>query len=100
MCDSGPILPKPGYLEGVREVTRKYGVLLIFDEVITGFRLALGGAQAYYGVTPICPPCQGHRQRLPLWRRGGPAGGHGLRGPRLGDLQWESHRGGRGAGHH
>ena len=52
MCDSGPILPKPGYLEGVREVTRKYGVLLIFDEVITGFRLALGGAQAYYGVTP------------------------------------------------
>ena len=37
MCDSGPILPKPGYLEGVREVTRKYGVLLIFDEVATGF---------------------------------------------------------------
>ncbi|MFR2157858.1 MAG: aminotransferase class III-fold pyridoxal phosphate-dependent enzyme [Evtepia gabavorous] len=46
MCDSGPILPKPGYLEGVREVTRKYGVLLICDEVITGFRLAVGGAQA------------------------------------------------------
>ena len=52
MCDSGPILPQPGYLAGVRELTRRHGVLLIFDEVITGFRLALGGAQAYYGVTP------------------------------------------------
>lgn len=47
MCDSGPILPKPGYLEGVREVTRKYGVLLIFDEVITGFQPGIGRAQAY-----------------------------------------------------
>ncbi len=52
MCDSGPILPKPGYLKGVRALTEKYGILLIFDEVITGFRMALGGAQEYYGVTP------------------------------------------------
>lgn len=52
MCDSGPILPKPGYLEGVRKLTEDHGVLLIFDEVITGFRMALGGAQEYYGVTP------------------------------------------------
>lgn len=52
MCDSGPILPKEGYLERVRELTKEYGVLLIFDEVITGFRLSLGGAQQYYGVTP------------------------------------------------
>lgn len=52
MCDSGPILPKPGYLEGVRALTEQYGVLLIFDEVITGFRLGLGGAQGFYGVTP------------------------------------------------
>lgn len=52
MCDSGPILPLPGYLEGVRKLTRDYGILLIFDEVITGFRVALGGAQEYYGVTP------------------------------------------------
>ena len=52
MFDSGPILPKPGYLAGVRALTEKYHVLLIFDEVITGFRLGLGGAQGYYGVTP------------------------------------------------
>jgi glutamate-1-semialdehyde 2,1-aminomutase len=44
--------PAPGYLEAVRELATRYGVLLIFDEVVTGFRLALGGAQAHYGVTP------------------------------------------------
>lgn len=44
--------PAPGYLQAVRELATKYGVLLIFDEVVTGFRLALGGAQAHYGVTP------------------------------------------------
>lgn len=48
----GPVLPEPGYLEGVRRLTREHGVLLIFDEVITGFRLSLGGAQARYGVVP------------------------------------------------
>ena len=52
MCDEGPIMPQPGYLEGLRKLTEEYGVLLIFDEVITGFRLALGGAQEYFGVTP------------------------------------------------
>ncbi len=52
MCDSGPILPLPYFLEGLRELTTQYGALLIFDEVITGFRTALGGAQQYYGVTP------------------------------------------------
>jgi glutamate-1-semialdehyde 2,1-aminomutase len=52
MCNTGCILPEPGYLETMREITRKHGVVLIFDEVITGFRLALGGAQAHYGVTP------------------------------------------------
>ena len=47
--------PKPGFLEGLREATSKYGVLLIFDEVVTGFRLAYGGAQEYYGVVPdVC----------------------------------------------
>jgi len=49
------IKPKPGFLEGLREITRKNGVILIFDEVVTGFRLAYGGGQERYGVTPdIC----------------------------------------------
>ena len=52
MCDSGPILPAKNYLQEIRELTRKYGCLLIFDEVITGFHMAPGGAQEYYGVTP------------------------------------------------
>lgn len=46
------IVPAPGFLAGLREVTRRYGVLLIFDEIVTGFRLAYGGAQEYYGVVP------------------------------------------------
>jgi glutamate-1-semialdehyde 2,1-aminomutase len=49
------IPPQPGFLEGLRRVTDQNGLLLIFDEVVTGFRFAYGGAQAYYGVTPdIC----------------------------------------------
>ena len=46
------IPPQPGFLAGLREITRRYGVLLVFDEVVTGFRLAYGGAQQYYGVVP------------------------------------------------
>ncbi|MBC8287717.1 MAG: glutamate-1-semialdehyde 2,1-aminomutase [Nitrospinae bacterium] len=48
----GVVPPKPGFLEALREVTQKAGALLIFDEVITGFRVSLGGAQKLYGVTP------------------------------------------------
>ena len=44
--------PVPGFLDGLREACDEHGVVLIFDEVMTGFRVALGGAQAYYGVTP------------------------------------------------
>lgn len=44
--------PVPGFLEGLRQITAERGVLLVFDEVVTGFRLAYGGAQEYYGVTP------------------------------------------------
>lgn len=46
------IPPEPGFLEGLREVCDQYGAVLIFDEVMTGFRVALGGAQAHYGITP------------------------------------------------
>src|SRR5512139_1003403 len=46
------IPPKPGFLQALRDVTRKHGIPLIFDEVVTGFRFAYGGAQEYYGVTP------------------------------------------------
>lgn len=46
------ILPLPGFLEGLREICDHYSSLLIFDEVMTGFRVALGGAQAYYGIKP------------------------------------------------
>ncbi len=52
LCNTGAIMPVAGYLEGVRELTREHGSVLIFDEVITGFRVAVGGAQAYLGVTP------------------------------------------------
>ncbi|MDB5377990.1 MAG: aspartate aminotransferase family protein, partial [Rubritepida sp.] len=46
------IPPVPGFLEALREVTARFGIPLIFDEVVTGFRFAYGGAQTYYGVTP------------------------------------------------
>lgn len=52
MCNTGCILPEPGYLELMRELTTEFGIVLIFDEVITGFRVALGGAQQYYGIVP------------------------------------------------
>ncbi len=48
----GLVPPAPGFLEGLRELTAKHGALLVFDEVITGFRLAYGGAQAVYGIDP------------------------------------------------
>ncbi len=52
MGNTGVIPPEPGYLEFLREITAANGIVLIFDEVITGFRVAPGGAQALYGVTP------------------------------------------------
>ncbi len=52
MCNAGAIRPKAGYLEGALEACRAHGTLLIFDETITGFRLAPGGAQQRFGVTP------------------------------------------------
>jgi glutamate-1-semialdehyde 2,1-aminomutase len=52
LCNSGCILPEPGFLEFLRSISRKEGALLIFDEVITGFRIGLQGAQGLFGVVP------------------------------------------------
>jgi len=51
-ANMGVVLPRKGFLAFLREITERYGALLIFDEVITGFRLALGGAQEYFQVKP------------------------------------------------
>lgn len=48
----GCVLPKRGFLDTLRNLTKKYGIILIFDEVMTGFRVSYGGAQAYYGIRP------------------------------------------------
>lgn len=48
----GCVLPRPGFLEALRRETEKYGIVLIFDEVMTGFRVSFGGAQSYYGIRP------------------------------------------------
>jgi glutamate-1-semialdehyde 2,1-aminomutase len=52
LCNSGVILPRPGYLELVRDLCSRFGIVLIFDEIITGFRVGPGGAQGMLGVTP------------------------------------------------
>jgi glutamate-1-semialdehyde 2,1-aminomutase len=52
MTNGGCVLPRPGYLEAARELCTKHGVLLCIDEVITGFRMGLSGAQGHFGVTP------------------------------------------------
>jgi glutamate-1-semialdehyde 2,1-aminomutase len=51
MVNGGAVVPRPGYLEGAKKLCREHGALLILDEVITGFRVGLGGAQAAFGVT-------------------------------------------------
>jgi glutamate-1-semialdehyde 2,1-aminomutase len=51
-ANMGVVTPEPGYLEGLRQTCTEYGALLIFDEVITGFRLGPGGAQEYFGIMP------------------------------------------------
>ncbi|MHB8881977.1 MAG: glutamate-1-semialdehyde 2,1-aminomutase [Thermodesulfovibrionales bacterium] len=48
----GCVLPRPGYLEALRKLTKAHGIVLIFDEVMTGFRVAFGGAQARFGIKP------------------------------------------------
>jgi len=52
MCNNGCIVPEKDFLSGLRAICDEYGIALIFDEVITGFRVGLGGAQSYYSITP------------------------------------------------
>jgi len=52
MCNSGCILPEEGFLQGLRDLCDQYGSALIFDEVVTGFRTGLGGAQKHFGIIP------------------------------------------------
>jgi glutamate-1-semialdehyde aminotransferase/spore coat polysaccharide biosynthesis protein SpsF (cytidylyltransferase family) len=49
---TGVIAPQPGFLESVKEIAHRHGALLVFDEIVNGFRLAIGGAQEYFGITP------------------------------------------------
>ena len=65
--NSGCILPKPGFLDLIRAQATKHGALLIFDEVLSGFRMAPGGAQEYFGVTPdLCTLAKAVANGLPL----------------------------------
>ncbi|MBP8131929.1 MAG: glutamate-1-semialdehyde 2,1-aminomutase [Candidatus Hydrogenedentes bacterium] len=71
----GVVLPEPGYLEGLRAITAEHGALLIFDEVMTGFRVALGGAQERYDITPdLTTLGKVIGGGLPVGAYGGPAG--------------------------
>ncbi len=73
-ANMGVVPPAEGFLAGLRAVTRQYGALLIFDEVITGFRLGYGGAQGYYGIKPDLT-CLGKiiGGGMPVGAYGGPA---------------------------
>ena len=83
MCNTGGIMPAPGFLEGLRELCTKNGALLIFDEVITGFRVSLGGAQQLFRRDARPGHVrQGHGRRVPGQRDRRQAGVHeGLRRP-------------------
>ncbi len=60
-------LPEPGFLQGVRDLCDKHGIVLIFDEIVTGFRIGMNGAQGYYGVTPdICTLAKGLAGGVPV----------------------------------
>ncbi len=80
----GTVLPAPGYLQGLRKLCDQHGALLLFDEVMTGSRVALGGAQALYGVTPDLTcfgkviggglPCAAYGGRADLMKQIAPSG--------------------------
>ncbi len=72
MGNTGVIEPEPGYLQFMRDLTRELGILLIFDEVITGFRVSPGGAQELYGVTPdLCTMAKAMGGGFPVAAFGG-----------------------------
>jgi glutamate-1-semialdehyde 2,1-aminomutase len=83
-ANMGVVGPEPGFLEGLRELCSEQGALLIFDEVITGFRIAYGGAQSFFGVTPDLTvlgkvmgggfPCAAFGGRLDVMQQLAPAG--------------------------
>ena len=80
MGNLGGIMPQPGWLELIRELCDEYGIVMIVDEVKTGFRVAPGGAQEYFGVHgDLVHLRQGHGQRLPHRRHRRQEGGHGQR---------------------
>ena len=82
MMNLGIVLPEPGYLEAVREITRRHGVVLIFDEVKTGICIAAGGATERWGVVPdMVTLAKALGGGLPTGAIGGIRGGHeGRRG--------------------
>ena len=85
MCNAGAILPAPGYLEGVRAACSETGTILIFDEVITGFRVGPGGAQARLGVTPdLATFAKAIANGFPVAAVAGRADLHGALHPRRG----------------
>lgn len=83
-ANMGVVPPEPGFLEALRTITSAHGALLLFDEVITGFRLARGGAQSVFGVTPDLTvlgkvmgggfPCAAYGGRAEIMERVAPAG--------------------------
>ena len=62
MCNTSVILPRSGFLEGVRDLCSRHGIVLIFDEVVTGFRVALEGAGSLFNVAPDLRSLKGHGQ--------------------------------------
>ena len=83
------IRPRPGFLEGLRALTERHGLLLVFDEVVTGFRFAYGGAQEFYGVVPdLCTVGKVVGGGVSAGGPGGPRGDHGAVRSGLGGRQW------------
>ena len=89
LCNSGCVMPRPGYLEATQELARKHGALLIFDEVITGFRIAPGGAQSHFGVVPdLATFGKAIAGGVPLSAVAGRKRNHGADVHRRGRIRW------------